>query len=375
MLHLGSLSGVVHISDSPVGPFTSIENIHSLDSKLDFFSVLNQLKDSAVAERVGSEVSKAIKRVTYTELDALPFAIRSFRDCSLWMAHMSNAARGMMALKFPRTVYPVMRAWEVLRLTFPATKPNKQFTTRPTYYMGDHNSVVGTDTDISPPAGTNAMDFELELGVVITSDLHRPTADEAAAAVGGIVLVNDFSDRATQLGEMRAGLGIPASKNFATSINRTVAADSTLLSLIEAGKVNGTVQVTPASSPEATATYTGSTANMQFTVGEAVACIAAHSALSAGDVIALGTIPGCSLLETDRAWLSPGDVVSMSTEPKLGALVNTVAEPSPVVEWRAPAALSRGMMEPLVLRRHLFMLIVLPVLLNVVVAALIFTRF
>ena len=81
----------------------------------------------------------------------------------------------------------------------------------------------------------------------------------------------------------------------------------------------------------------GRTAGMQHSVAHVIAYASAGERLEAGTVIGLGTVPGCSGIETGR-WLSPGDVVELSAGP-LGRLRNTVGEPEP---WRQPGTATRA---------------------------------
>jgi sugar lactone lactonase YvrE len=133
-----------------------------------------------------------------------------------------------------------------------------------------------------------------------------------------------------QFREMVEGLMGPAkSKDFGTALGSVVVtADeflSTLDELTVEVRVNGERW------------GVGRTAGMQHSVAHVIAYASAGERLEAGTVIGLGTVPGCSGIETGR-WLSPGDVVELSAGP-LGRLRNTVGEPEP---WRQPGTATRA---------------------------------
>ncbi|KAG9396228.1 Fumarylacetoacetate (FAA) hydrolase family [Carpediemonas membranifera] len=359
LLHLADHEGHVCISDSEEGPFMLTADIDLLSDCETPFDVMRELQDVDVFSTVSAMLKTSRKKsIVHSSLTTLPFSPATLRDCSLWMEHMRHATAGMIALKMP-ALYPVVKALSLVGLDSVVTKPSSLFTTRPTYYMADHRSVLTEDT--MPYPHTDALDFELELCAVIVKEIRDATPEDAAAAIGGFILMNDFSCRDSQLPEMRAGLGIPASKNCGTALAKTVAVGKpgAIPALIESGAVYGQVAVKSGSETRA---YSGTSAGMTFSVAETIACISSHSVLREGDVIGLGTIPGCSVLETDRAWLKVGDVVAMETKPCLGSLRNVVGDRVAEVDWRYEPLAKQGT------RRHFMALVVIPAIINIILA-------
>src|SRR4051812_47677362 len=88
----------------------------------------------------------------------------------------------------------------------------------PVFYFGNPNSLVGYDAEIVPPAGTNELDFELELGVVIGRRGRDIRPEAAWDYVAGFTIINDFSARDLQRDEMAIGLGPAKGKDFATAV-------------------------------------------------------------------------------------------------------------------------------------------------------------
>ena len=288
----------------------------------------------AAGEQVRQQAEELISQAPSAEpapqLLGPPFRPAAFRDCSLWAEHMVGVARGLLRLR-ESVAATVSDGYERLaRRPFPRLRPRPLWYEQPLYYKGNPATFIGDGDTVRWPAYAQALDYELEVGVVIARDCTDLTREEALAAVGGFVLLNDFSARDVQFREMVEGLMGPAkSKDFGTALGSVVVtADEFLGTLDELTvevRVNGERW------------GVGRTAGMQHSVAHVIAYASAGERLEAGTVIGLGTVPGCSGIETGR-WLSPGDVVELSAGP-LGRLRNTVGEPEP---WRQPGTATRA---------------------------------
>jgi strictosidine synthase len=261
---------------------------------------------------------------------APPLRPVAFRDCSLWEEHMIAASRGLLRLR-ESAAGTVSDGYERLtRRPFPRLRPRPLWHEQPLYYKGNPATIIGDGDTVRWPAYAQALDYELEIGVVIARDSTDLTPDEALTVLGGFLLVNDFSARDVQFREMVEGLMGPAkSKDFGTALGSVVVTPEEflpVLATLEAEvRVNGELW------------GQGSTRGMRHSLADVIAYASAGEPLVAGTVIGLGTLPGCSGLEVGR-WLSPGDVVELSAGP-LGQLRSTVGEPEP---WRRPGAASRA---------------------------------
>jgi 2-keto-4-pentenoate hydratase/2-oxohepta-3-ene-1,7-dioic acid hydratase in catechol pathway len=89
------------------------------------------------------------------------------------------------------------------------------------------------------PSYTQELDYELELGAVLCKPLKNASPEEAADAIGGFVVFNDFSARDVQIDEMNSGFGLVKSKNFANSISNVVVSANEILPVID--QLQGTV--------------------------------------------------------------------------------------------------------------------------------------
>ena len=71
---------------------------------------------------------------------------------------------------------------------------------------------IGPEDEIPYPAGTEELDYELELAAVIGAD----------GQIAGFTVMNDWSARDLQRAEMKVGLGPSKGKDFATSLGPVV---------------------------------------------------------------------------------------------------------------------------------------------------------
>jgi 2-keto-4-pentenoate hydratase/2-oxohepta-3-ene-1,7-dioic acid hydratase in catechol pathway/sugar lactone lactonase YvrE len=261
---------------------------------------------------------------------APPFRPAAFRDCSLWEEHMIAVSRALLRMR-ESAAGAVADGFERLaRRPFPRLRPRPLWYEQPIYYKGNPATFIGDGDTVRWPAYAQALDYELEIGVVIARDGTDLTPEQALGVLGGFVLVNDFSARDVQFREMVEGLMGPAkSKDFGTALGSVVVTPDEFLPVLGTlgveVRVNGDVW------------GAGSTRGMQHSLADVIAYASAGELLPAGTVIGLGTVPGCSGAEIAR-WLSPGDVVELSAGP-LGRLRTTVGEPEP---WRPPGATTRA---------------------------------
>lgn len=213
----------------------------------------------------------------------------SLRDFLAFEAHAKAA--------FARRSEPVPDAWYRM----------------PVYYKGNHRSILGPGDDLVWPRFTERLDYELELACVIGRRGRDLSADGAPAFIAGYTIMNDWSARDVQKGEMQCRLGPAKGKDFATSLGPWLATPDELpasLDLRMVARVNGEVW----SDGRSGAAY--------WSFPQMIAHASSEEALYPGDVLGSGTVGGGCGLELDR-WLAPGDVVELEVE-GLGVLRNRV---------------------------------------------------
>jgi len=205
----------------------------------------------------------------------------------------------------------------LFKLTFPKFRPHPLWYKKPIYYMGNHLNFVTDQHPVTFPSYTKALDYKLELGVVIVKHLKNATEKEAMDAIGGFVVFNDFSARDIQLAEMRSGFGPVKAKHFINAISSTiVTADEImpyLYNLSGEVRINGKTIVTT------------STSGMDYTLGEAIAYASLDEQLYPREFFGSGTLPnGCGM--ENGHWLKPDDVVELEIE-RIGTLENSIVGP------------------------------------------------
>jgi len=174
----------------------------------------------------------------------------------------------------------------------------------PVFYFSNPAAIYGPDDEILYPAGSEELDYELEVAAVIG----------AAGAVGGFTVMNDWSARDLQRKEMKVGLGPAKGKDFATSLGPIVVTPDELgdLRLEMVARVNGEER------------SRGNLGDMYHSWEAILERAAANTKLVPGDVIGSGTVgSGCILEHGDGRWLQPGDVVELEVE-GIGVLRNRV---------------------------------------------------
>lgn len=235
----------------------------------------------------------------------LPFQPLSFRDFMLYEQHNIDAARGLIR-RFHPGLYRVTSLYErVTGRPVPQFKPKPLFYRQPIYYMSNAQTFVPTGTPVAVPDYSQALDFELEIGFVLAAPLFNATPEEAAAAIGAFVVLNDFSARDVQRPEMLSGFGPQKSKHFASSMSDTAVTADEVLPRIEV--LTGSVVLNGA------VVSTVSSAGMQYSLGEVLAHASRSEPLYPGELFGTGTLPGGSGMETGH-WLRPGDTLTLKLD-------------------------------------------------------------
>ncbi len=235
----------------------------------------------------------------------IPFTPRSFRDFMLFEAHAINAARGFVHRFMPRTA-PIVRTYEkVTGTTFPKLKPHALWYRQPVYYMGNHLAFITGGHDVTMPSYTRALDYELELGFVLAHPLLDARPETAEAAIGGFVVLNDFSARDVQLAEMASGFGPQKAKHFCNAISKVVVTGDEILP--RWSDLKGHVRLNGERIGEV------ATADARWSLGEVLAHASCCELLQPGEFFGSGTLPGGSGIETGHL-LTVGDRIEIGIE-------------------------------------------------------------
>jgi fumarylacetoacetate (FAA) hydrolase len=148
----------------------------------------------------------------------------------------------------------------------------------------------------------------------------------AGGAIAGFTLMNDWSARDLQAGEMTVGLGPHKAKDFATSLGPWLVTPEALPH--EGGRLRITARV----SVNGRELSRCDASEQHFTWPQIVAHAGRDTRLRPGDVLGSGTLAGGCLLELGpqdfgdgrgERFIEPGDVVALSGE-GLGTLETPV---------------------------------------------------
>lgn len=166
------------------------------------------------------------------------------------------------------------------------------------------NTIVGPNDDVAIPPGATAVDWEVELGVVIGARARYLAGPEAAMQhVAGFVVSNDVSERTYQLEE--SGGQWSKGKNAETfnplGPRLVVASEVDPQRLRLWSRVNGESR------------QDSSTADMIFSVAHLVHHLSQYLVLEPGDLINTGTPQGVAL-SGRFPYLQDGDVMELGIE-------------------------------------------------------------
>lgn len=197
----------------------------------------------------------------------------------------------------------------------------------PVFYFANPNSLVGQDAPVFAPAGSNELDYELELAVVMGNRARNISPENAWSHVAGCVILNDFTARDLQRAEMVVGLGPAKGKDFATAVGPVLVTRDELADKIQGERISLEMRARV----NGHELSRGNSSALFHTFPRMIAHASRDTDLFPGDLIGSGTVgTGCILdltVEATSGWLKPGDVVELEIE-RLGKLRNQITSGS-----------------------------------------------
>ena len=206
----------------------------------------------------------------------------------------------------------------------------------PIFYFSNTSEIRGPGDPVWAPRGSAELDFELEVGAVVDTPAYDLPEERAAEAIGGYLVINDWSARDLQREESAVRLGPAKGKDFAMTIGPWIVTPDELADAWPDG----------ATAPDLAMTATvegadgrpievsrGSWATSRFSFAQMLARASADVHVRPGEILGSGTVGTGCLLEvkdgTLRRWLQPGDLVTLEIE-RIGALQTPiVVRPKP----------------------------------------------
>ncbi len=184
----------------------------------------------------------------------------------------------------------------------------------PIFYFSNVSEIRGPDDPIWAPRGSSELDYELEVGALVDTPARDLAAEEAEGAIGGYLILNDWSARDLQREETTVRLGPAKGKDFATSIGPWLVTPDELAGRRSASGFDLAMTATV----NGVETSRGTWSSMHFSFGQMLERASADVQLRPGDLLGSGTVGGGCLLEireeTIGRYLEPGDEVVLRIE-------------------------------------------------------------
>ena len=205
----------------------------------------------------------------------------------------------------------------------------------PVFYLSNTSEIRGPGDPVWAPRGSRELDFELEVGALVDTPAFNLAEERAEEAIGGYLVLNDWSARDLQREEMAVRMGPAKGKDFATSIGPWLVTPDELADARAPGASGphlGMRAVVRGADGREVEVSSGTWATSHYSFGQMLARASADVHIRPGELLGSGTVGGGCLLEvkdeTLGRWLEPGDAVTLEIE-RLGALRSpVVARPS-----------------------------------------------
>jgi len=198
----------------------------------------------------------------------------------------------------------------------------------PVFYFSNHNSVTGPGEIELFSKQIDKLDFELEIGLIISKHGRNIKAKDAFKHVAGFTILNDWSSRAIQMKEMKLNLGPAKGKDFATTIGPYLVT----LDELQDKMVGNIEELRYDLKMEAflnnKLVSTDNFKNITWSFSDMIERASYGVDLLPGDLIGSGTCATGCLLELNQinnknVWLKDGDTIRLSID-ELGVLENKI---------------------------------------------------
>ena len=220
----------------------------------------------------------------------------------------------------PRLGPPIARAGKIIAVGFNyrdhAEETGTPIPEEPVLFMKAATALSGPFDPVITPRGATALDYEVELAIVIGRTARYLDESEALDHVAGFAVGHDVSERAFQ--NSRGGQFVKGK-----SADTFAPLGPWLVTPEAAGDVQ---DLAISSSVNGQQRQSSNTRHMIFGAATIVAYVSQFMTLEPGDVIFTGTPSGVGLAMDPPVFLQPGDRVSLTIE-KLGTQAQTIAPP------------------------------------------------
>lgn len=188
---------------------------------------------------------------------------------------------------------------------------------QPIGYFSNAASMRGPRDSVETPGDSEKLDFELEVGAIVSRDLQSVSAEEAASCIAGYLILCDWSARDTQFREMDGALGPYKGKDFASALGPILVTPD---EIADRRTGNG-YDLLMTSSVNGREYGRDHWSSAYWSFEELISYASWNSVVEAGALIGSGTCQGGCILElsirhseAEFPWLSAGDHVSLAIE-------------------------------------------------------------
>jgi 2-keto-4-pentenoate hydratase/2-oxohepta-3-ene-1,7-dioic acid hydratase in catechol pathway len=235
------------------------------------------------------------------------------RDCLCFELHLKQSFAAARRVRANATPDPEAAMKEFERTGVLAVP--KTFYEQPIYYKANRFSVIGTDHDVTWPAYSKLMDFELEFGFYVRKKGVDIARDKARDYIYGYTIFNDFSARDAQTAEMGGQLGPAKGKDFDSG-------NAMGPCLVTADELKDPYNLTMICRVNGEEWGRGSSSTMHWKFEDLIAHVSRSETIYPGEFFGSGTVGnGCGLER--MKFLKHGDVVELEVE-GIGVLRNRV---------------------------------------------------
>ena len=185
-----------------------------------------------------------------------------------------------------------------------AAETGAKVPTEPITFMKATSSISGPNDDVEIVHGSNKLDWEVELGIVIGKEAKHINESQSQDHILGYCLVNDISEREWQIEQMGQWTKGKSHDTYGPIGPYLVTKEEIkdINNLKMSLDVNGKRM------------QTGNTSTMIFNVNFIVSYLSKFMSLQTGDIITTGTPPGVGMGMKPQQFLKAGDTMKLSVE-------------------------------------------------------------
>jgi len=220
----------------------------------------------------------------------------------------------------PRLGSPIARAGKIIAVGFNyrdhAEETGTPIPAEPLLFMKAASALSGPFDPVITPRDATALDYEVELAIVIGRTARYLAKEEAISHVAGFAVGHDVSERAFQMNRGGQFVKGKSADTFAPLGPWLVTPEAV-----------GDVQTLDInSSVNGQSRQQSNTRHMIFGAADIVSYVSRFMTLHPGDVIFTGTPSGVGSAMSPPVYLKPGDRVTLSIE-RLGTQTQIIAPP------------------------------------------------